>query len=104
MRFEGVISKEYDIDWSAYWRDRDRFKHKIVGICDYRLETHGLFAEVHGRFGDDFCSGAGPLTIKEYDDRPVNVAEIQISKSLLKRLTKDGETRPEELVELSKLL
>ena len=104
MRFEGVISKQYHTAWGAYYRDLDRFAHKIVISCDYQLETYDFFAGVHGKFGDDFCSGADPLTIREYSDNPEVVADIQVSKALLKRLANDDETTGDKLKELEKLV
>lgn len=105
MRFEGVIRKHYDVDWGEYWRDYHKFSNiRIVTESEYKLESYTFYAEVYGRFGDDFCSGANPLLIKEYDDKPEVMAEIPISHLLWDRLVKDNQSTEIELYPLFKML
>lgn len=102
MRFEGKINEHSVIDYSAYYRDRVRFRTQIILLTDY-LNRILFCAEVYGHFGE-VCVGVNPLHIEENEEFSESMAEIEISGLLFDRLVHDGETQVRYLDTLRRVI
>lgn len=78
------------------WRILEKSKPAlIIDLPEYDTSIVIPMAEIAGRFTSDFCPSMHPTQMTENPNQPEIAPWLELHPSLIERLEKDGETKPE---------